>query len=99
MADITMCSGKGCPNKDRCHRHTATPGFRQSQFTATPIKEDGTCDHYWPTITSTNEHFSTEENTKSLVVNAVYSSSKIEGSTIAREELNDHYDELKKKKN
>ena len=47
MADITMCSGKDCPNKDKCYRHTATPGFRQSQFTLPPIKADGTCDHYW----------------------------------------------------
>ncbi len=49
--DITMCSGQGCPIKEKCYRFTAKPSeFRQSYFLDTPIKiKDGVakCDHYW----------------------------------------------------
>jgi len=46
--DITMCSGQECPKKDTCFRYLAKPSeYRQSYFFDTPIKEDGTCEHYW----------------------------------------------------
>ena len=48
MADITMCAGLGCPMKNTCKRHIATPNeYRQSFFAKTPLNEDNTCDHYW----------------------------------------------------
>ena len=30
MADITMCSSRNCPMKDKCYRTTATPSKSQS---------------------------------------------------------------------
>ena len=48
MPDISMCSGKDCPLSTTCYRCTATPSeFRQTYFLNPPVKEDGTCDHYW----------------------------------------------------
>ena len=47
MPDISMCGGGDCPLKETCWRHKAEPGMRQSYFTNPPVKEDGTCDHYW----------------------------------------------------
>ena len=45
--DITMCSGEGCPVKEKCYRFTAKPNeYRQSYFVEPPIR-DGKCDHYW----------------------------------------------------
>ena len=46
MLDITMCKGEGCPVKDKCRRHTATPDYYQAYFAETPFK-DGKCDFYW----------------------------------------------------
>lgn len=47
MADITMCSGTDCPQKESCYRFTAKPSeYRQSYFMEAPIK-DGKCDMYW----------------------------------------------------
>ena len=49
MPDITMCTGEDCPMKDGCYRFTANANeFMQSYFMNAPIKEDNTCDHYWP---------------------------------------------------
>ena len=48
MPDITMCKGDNCPKKENCYRYTAPVNeYRQSYFFDTPIKEDGTCEHYW----------------------------------------------------
>ena len=55
MADITMCSGEGCPLKDKCYRFTAEPNpHRQSMFMGTPMvkvikdgKELTNCEHFW----------------------------------------------------
>ena len=48
MADITKCSDEECPINDTCYRYTAEPNeYYQSYFVNTPIKEDGSCDHYW----------------------------------------------------
>ena len=47
MADITMCTGDGCPLKENCYRFTAEKSeYRQSYF-FTPPFEDNTCDMYW----------------------------------------------------
>ena len=48
MPDISMCSGQTCPQKDTCFRYLAKPSeWRQSYFLGIPLKEDGTCEHYW----------------------------------------------------
>ncbi len=48
MADITMCSGVGCPRSSGCYRCIAIPNqFMQSYFTGVPNNEDGTCEHFW----------------------------------------------------
>jgi len=39
MADITMCSGKGCRVKDKCYRFTAKKSeFWQSYFLNPPLE-------------------------------------------------------------
>lgn len=46
MADITMCTGKGCEAKHTCYRFTAKPNeLLQSWFMESPIK-DGGCEWY-----------------------------------------------------
>jgi hypothetical protein len=47
MADITMCSGEGCPKRETCYRAQAPEGIRQSWFVEVPLR-DGDCRHYWP---------------------------------------------------
>lgn len=48
MPDISMCEGQECPKKDTCFRYLAKPSkWRQTYFRGIPLKEDGTCDHYW----------------------------------------------------
>jgi hypothetical protein len=47
MADITMCLGTNCPQKETCYRFTAKPNeYRQSYFIEPPFKE-GKCEMYW----------------------------------------------------
>jgi hypothetical protein len=47
MADITKCSGDGCPKKETCFRFTAEADPRwQSMFVQPPL-EDGICEMYW----------------------------------------------------
>jgi hypothetical protein len=55
MADITMCTGEGCPIKLDCYRHIAFPNqYWQSYFSETPGKyvEEGQeiweCNYYIP---------------------------------------------------
>lgn len=50
MADITLCSGKGCPLAGDCKRFDGnTPGgFRQSYFMEPPWKPEGGCEHLIP---------------------------------------------------
>lgn len=49
MPDISKCKGEGCPLKETCYRFTVEPNkFMQSYFMNAPIKEDNTCDYYWP---------------------------------------------------
>jgi len=46
--DITMCSGKDCPFKEKCYRYTAPSNEHwQSYFTEVPLREDETCDKFW----------------------------------------------------
>ena len=46
MPDITMCTGKDCPIKEKCYRYTAKPDeFRQSYFDA-PYKDEN-CEYFW----------------------------------------------------
>ena len=47
MADICMCSGMGCPMKDRCWRHLAPASEYQSYFMQVPIDTHGKCEYYW----------------------------------------------------
>lgn len=49
MPDISMCEGQGCPLKDTCYRHTATPSsYLQAYFCDPPYdKEEKTCTFYW----------------------------------------------------
>lgn len=47
MADICMCSGMGCPMKDRCWRHLAPVTEYQSYFTEVPIDKHSKCKYYW----------------------------------------------------
>lgn len=55
MPDITMCSGKDCPHKMLCYRFTAKPSERrQSYFKTPPIKEDGSCENYYPNHSEKN---------------------------------------------
>ena len=43
------------------------------------------------TIATTNKYFSNIEKRERMIVNAVYSSVKIEGSKITKKELKEHY--------
>lgn len=57
MVDISMCSGKNCPLKEKCYRFKAKPNkFMQSYFTIPPIKEDGTCEHFWEMSDNINKN-------------------------------------------
>ena len=52
MADITMCSGEGCPRKKQCYRYTAPKSnFWQSYFAKVPLRKDKkgkiTCEFFW----------------------------------------------------
>ena len=46
MSDITMCSGKGCDLKHKCHRFSAKVSDLQTYFKEPPIK-NGKCDMFW----------------------------------------------------
>mgnify|MGYP000013904373 FL=1 len=50
MPDITMCSGEGCPLKEKCWRYLAEPSeYWQSYFMKAPYAyETPGCEHYWP---------------------------------------------------
>lgn len=44
MPDISMCSGEGCVQRDRCYRATAIPEpRRQSFFAKPPLRDNGSC--------------------------------------------------------
>jgi hypothetical protein len=43
------------------------------------------------TIATTNKHFSDTKKREKMIVNAVHSSVKVEGSKITKKELKEHY--------
>ena len=43
------------------------------------------------TIANSNRYFSTNSKKKRMIINAVYSSAKVEGSKITKKELKEHY--------
>ena len=43
------------------------------------------------TIATTNKHFSDSKKREKMIVNAVHSSVKVEGSKITKKELKEHY--------
>ena len=48
MADICMCTGKGCHEREKCYRFTATPNpYRQSYFAELPPMKNGKCTEFW----------------------------------------------------
>ena len=48
MADITMCDGNGCPQKNSCVRYLSEPDKYQSFFIIPDkIKQSGNCEEYW----------------------------------------------------
>lgn len=47
MADITMCTGKGCDLRNRCFRFTARRGYRQSMFLLPPFDKSDKCIYFW----------------------------------------------------
>lgn len=54
MPDISMCTGEGCPLKNKCFRHKAVENeYRQSYFMVVPYK-DGQCDEFWEIIDKCN---------------------------------------------
>jgi hypothetical protein len=47
MADITMCLGDKCHQKESCYRYMAkTNLYRQSFFTKPPLQVDGNCPEF-----------------------------------------------------
>ena len=49
MADISKCSGKNCPIKEKCYRFTAQSGIRQS-YILPPfeiINNQFKCELFW----------------------------------------------------
>lgn len=46
MPDIAMCMGQGCPIKDSCFRHVATPNPYRQSYMEPERKEDGSCEYY-----------------------------------------------------
>lgn len=45
MADISKCTGEGCPQKKKCLRYWVTPGRWQSYFAVPPGNGD-TCRYF-----------------------------------------------------
>lgn len=46
------------------------------------------------TINNTNKYFSTPEKKEKMIINAVYSSIKVENSKTTKEELKKHYQNI-----
>ena len=40
MPDYAMCSGEGCPMKEKCKRYRSFPSDRQSYFMKPPFKQE-----------------------------------------------------------
>jgi hypothetical protein len=53
MPDISMCKGDGCPLRDRCYRHIATPSERrQTYFAVSPHVGGLGCQYFWSNAAS-----------------------------------------------
>lgn len=61
MADISKCTGEGCPIKEKCYRYTAPTSIWQSYL---DIKYEENCDYYWPNIAQ-KERQNTEQSSES----------------------------------
>lgn len=66
MADISMCSGVGCPMRNECHRFTAPKNdFWQSWFENIPYKDENgkdVCDSFWDNYEYKQERNVSREN-------------------------------------
>lgn len=47
MPDIAMCDGSGCPRRNDCYRHRATPTPGWQAYGFFPRLPDGSCDRFW----------------------------------------------------
>jgi hypothetical protein len=48
MADITMCEGINCEQRETCYRYIAKESpYRQAYFEKTPVLKDGECEMFW----------------------------------------------------
>ena len=47
MADITMCTGDGCPLKENCYRFTSIASEYRHSYFFTPPFDGKTCEMYW----------------------------------------------------
>lgn len=56
MPDITMCTGKDCPKKERCYRFKATPNLIYQSFSDFKERrlEDGSCEMFWEFVVATD---------------------------------------------
>ena len=48
MADISMCKGDDCPQKERCYRFLAKQAKRMQSFFRRPPRKNGECEYFWP---------------------------------------------------
>jgi hypothetical protein len=47
MADITMCKGNRCPQREKCYRFNASPDpYLQAYFVDPPYREDAECEMF-----------------------------------------------------
>jgi len=54
MADISMCDGVDCPQKESCYRFKAIPSKHQQAYFlggTAPRNQEGICVYYWSTDT------------------------------------------------
>ena len=56
MADITMCSGIGCPLREDCLRHKSKPSINQSYFMYMPYNWEKRDCEYKITINETSKY-------------------------------------------
>jgi hypothetical protein len=56
MADITKCKSNNCEKRTSCYRYMSKPyHLWQSYFTASTLKEDGSCNYYWEIKPKSND--------------------------------------------
>jgi hypothetical protein len=48
MSDITMCAGKNCERRLKCHRFTAPVNPYRQSYSDFDVREDGVeCERFW----------------------------------------------------